>query len=79
MVWTVVGKAKWRRQVLECKIYQAEGVVYSHELFYAVLLKHHDVGQVGATLTCAVLTVNHVCFPAVVLACHKQQIEHLDL
>lgn len=75
----MVGKAKKRKQVLECEIYQAEGVIYSHELFYAILLKHHYVGQVGATLTCAVLTVNHICLPAVVLTCHKQQIEHLYL
>lgn len=59
--------------------YQAEGVICIHELFYAVLLKHHYVGQVGATLTCAVLTVNHICLPAAALTSHKQQIEHLYL
>lgn len=59
--------------------HQAEGVVCVHELLYGVLLQHHHVGQVGATLTCAVLTVNHICLPAVVLTCHKQQIEHLHL
>lgn len=60
-------------------IHQAEGVVCIHELFYAVLLKHHDVVQVGAALMCAVLTVNHICLSAVVLASHKQQIENLHL
>lgn len=59
--------------------YQAKGVVGVHELFYAVLLQHHYVGQVGAALTCAVLAVNHVCLPAAVLARHKQQVEHFHL
>lgn len=59
--------------------YQAEGVVCVHEFLYAVLLQHHYVVQVGATLTCAVLTVNHIRLPAVALTCHKQQIEHLHL
>lgn len=56
-----------------------EGVVCVHELLYGVLLQHHYVGQVGGTQTCAVLTVNHICLPAIVLTCHKQQIEHLHV
>lgn len=69
----------WDSETRWVCIHQAEGVVCIHELFYAVLLEHHDVGQVGAALTCAVLTVNHVCLSAVVLASHKQQIENLHL
>lgn len=59
--------------------HQVEGVVCVHELLDAILLQHHYVGQVGATLAGAVLTVNHICLPAVALTCHEQQIEHLHL
>lgn len=59
--------------------HQAEGVVGAHQLLDAVLLQHHDVGQVGAALPGAVLTVNHVRLPAAVLTRHKQQVEHLQL
>lgn len=59
--------------------YQAERVVCVHELLRAILLQHHHIGQVGAALTSTILTVNHVCLPAIALTCHKQQVEHLQL
>lgn len=58
---------------------QVERVVDVHELLRAVLLQHHHVGQVGVPLARAVLAVDHVRLPAVVLARHKQQIEHLHV
>lgn len=69
---------EWKQLFAACS-YQAEGVVCVHDLLYAVLFQHHHIVQIGAALTCTVLTVNHVRLPAVVLARHKQQIEHLHL
>ena len=59
--------------------HQVEGVVGGHELVDAVLLQHHHVGQAGAAVAGAVLTVHHVGLPAVALTGHEQQVKHLHL
>lgn len=63
----------------EARAHQVEGVVDGHELLDAVLLQHHHVGEVGAALPGAVLTVNHVRLPAAALTRHEQKVEHLQL